>query len=223
MNAQQTIVNARKKIAQLEDATDAGDLLHRHGVASGWLAALRLERLIDGATFEQLAIELGDAYQALAGLEQGEQTGAASEMTKTCHAAELVATVAGLSLGRALKGATTQVFITGNEIYLAQQTRDFAQSATLDDLAAMSVHFGASLQLLRRERELAWESLEIAAEDRPAVLEEQRRQSAVRLVAWLDCMRTFGLLTSENATEMTYQVLDLRDDTPGATAKDASK
>lgn len=144
-------------------------------------------------------------------------------MTKTCHAAELVATVAGLSLGRALKGSTTQTFVTGNEIYLAQQTRDFAQSATLDDLAAMSDHFGVSLQLLRRERELAWESLEIAAEDRPAVLEEQRRQSAVRLVAWLDCMRTFGLLTSENATEMTYQVLDLRDDTPGATAKDASK
>lgn len=144
-------------------------------------------------------------------------------MNKTCHAAELVATVAGLSLGRALKGSTTQTFVTGNEIYLAQQTRDFAQSATLDDLAAMSDHFGVSLQLLRRERELAWESLEIAAEDRPAVLEEQRRQSAVRLVAWLDCMRTFGLLTSENATEMTYQVLDLRDDTPGATAKDASK
>lgn len=143
--------------------------------------------------------------------------------SKTCHAAELVANVAGLSLGRALKGATTQVFITGNEIYLAQQTRDFAQSATLDALAAMSDHFGVSLQLLRRERELAWESLEIAAEDRPAVLEEQRRQSAVRLVAWLDCLRTFGLLTSENAAEMTYQVLDLRDDTPGATAKDARK
>ncbi|MOA61626.1 hypothetical protein D3C78_1868110 [compost metagenome] len=59
-------MNARKKIAQLEDATDAGDLLHRHGIASGWLAAVRLEGLIDSATFEQLAIELDDAYRAAA-------------------------------------------------------------------------------------------------------------------------------------------------------------
>lgn len=131
---------------------------------------------------------------------------------KTCHAAELVANVAGLSLGRALKGATTQVFITGHEIYLAQQTRDFAQSATLDDLAATSAHFEVPLSLLRRERELSWESLEIAPEDRPAVLEEQRRQSAVRLVAWIDALDTVGLLTPENADELRYQVLDLRDD-----------
>lgn len=143
--------------------------------------------------------------------------------SKTCHAAELVGTVACLSLGRALKGATTQVFITGNEIYLAQQTRDFAQGATLDDLAAMSVHFDVPLQLLRRERELAWESLEIAAEDRPAVLEEERNRSALRLIAWIDALGTFGLLTPENADELRYQVLDLRDDTPGATAKDARK
>jgi hypothetical protein len=133
-------------------------------------------------------------------------------MSRKNHAAELVATVAGLSLGRALKGATTQVFITGNEIYLAQQTRDFAQSATLDDLAATSAHFAVPLSLLRRERELSWESLEIAPEDRPAVLEEQRRQSAVRLVAWIDALDTVGLLTPENADELRYQVLDLRDD-----------
>lgn len=143
--------------------------------------------------------------------------------SKTCHAAELVDAVAGLSLGRALKGATSQVFITGNEIYLAQQTRDFAQSATLDDLAATSVHFAVPLALLRRERELAWDSLEIAVEDRPAVLEEERNRSALRLIAWIDALDTFGLLTADNADELRYQVLDLRDDTPGATAKDARK
>lgn len=143
--------------------------------------------------------------------------------TKTCHAAELVATVAGLTMGRALKGDPTQRFITGNEIYLAQQTQGFAKGATLDDLAATSTRFAIPLQLLRRERELAWESLEIAPEDRHAVLEQQRRQSAVTLIAWLDALETFGLLTSENATELRYQTLDLRDDTPGATAKDASK
>lgn len=133
-------------------------------------------------------------------------------MTRKNHAAELVATVAGLSLGRALKGATTQVFITGNEIYLAQQTRDFAQSATLDDLAATSVHFAVPLALLRRERELAWESLEIAPEDRPAVLERERNTSATRLIAWIDALDTVGLLTPENADELRHQVLDLRDD-----------
>lgn len=143
--------------------------------------------------------------------------------TKTCHAAELVATVAGLTMGRALKGDPTQRFITGNEIYLAQQTQDFAKCATLDDLAATSTRFAVPLQLLRRERELAWESLEIAVEDRPAVLEQQRRQSAVTLMSWLDALETFGLLTPDNAAELRYQVLDLRDDTPGATAKDASK
>lgn len=143
--------------------------------------------------------------------------------TKTCHAAELVATVAGLCLGRALKGDPTQRFITGNEIYLAQQTRDFASSATLDDLAAASVHFEVPLSLLRRERELAWESLEITPEDRPAVLEAERRRSATALIAWLDALDTFGLLTNENADELRYQVLDLRDDTPGATAKDARR
>lgn len=143
--------------------------------------------------------------------------------SKTCHAAELVATVAGLSLGRALKGATTQVFITGNEIWQAQQTRDFAQSATLDDLAATSVHFAVPLQLLRRERELNWEVLGTPLKDRPAVLEDHRNISANRLVGWIDGMRAFGLLTNENADELMYQVLDLRDDTPGATSKDARK
>ncbi|MNR63921.1 hypothetical protein D3C85_1863890 [compost metagenome] len=59
--------------------------------------------------------------------------------------------------------------------------------------------------------------------DRPNVLEDHRNISANRLVGWLDGMRAFGLLTNENADELMYQVLDLRDDTPGATAKDASK
>lgn len=142
---------------------------------------------------------------------------------KTCHAADLVATVAGLSMGRALKGDPTQTFITGNEIYLAQQTRDFASSATLDDLAATSVHFEVPLALLRRERELNWDVLEIAPEYRPAVLERERNTSATRLIAWIDALDTFGLLTLKNASELRYQVLDLRDDTPGATAKDARK
>jgi len=57
----QTVENARRKIAQLQDATDAGDLLHRHGVASGWLAALRLEGLLDEAAFRELSEELEEA------------------------------------------------------------------------------------------------------------------------------------------------------------------
>lgn len=86
-----------------------------------------------------------------------------------------------------------------------------AERAALDDLAETSTHFAVPLTLLRRERELHWESLEVTPEDRPAVLEQERRRSATALIAWLDCMRTFGLLTSENATELTHQVLDLRD------------
>lgn len=146
-----------------------------------------------------------------------------SNRPKTCHAAELVATVAGLYSGRAIQNDFTQLYVTGHQVWQAQQTQDFAMGATLDDLAATSVHFEVPLQLLRRERELAWESLEIAAEDRPAVLEDQRRQSAVRLVAWIDALNSVGLLSPDNADELRYQVLDLRDDTPGATAKDASK
>lgn len=134
--------------------------------------------------------------------------------SKTCHAAELVDTVAGMA---------PSTSIPAELIQQAQQAQDFAKSATLDNLAATSVHFAVPLQLLRRERELAWDSLEIAAEDRPAVLEEQRRQSADRLVAWIDALGTFGLLTPDNADELRYQVLDLRDDTPGATAKDSRK
>lgn len=57
-----TIEAARAKIAQIADATDEGDLIHRHGVASGWLAALRLERLIDEAAFRELAKELDDTF-----------------------------------------------------------------------------------------------------------------------------------------------------------------
>ncbi len=57
----QTVENARRKIAQLQDATDEGDLIHRHGVASGWLAALRLEGLLDEPTFRELSEELEEA------------------------------------------------------------------------------------------------------------------------------------------------------------------
>lgn len=128
---------------------------------------------------------------------------------KTCHAAELVA---GLTAGRA---------ITDTEIQQAQQTQDFAQGATLDDLAATSAFFDVPLQLLRREREPVWEALGCSAEDRQAVLEDQRNLAAVRLIGWIDALAAFGLLAPDNADELRYQLLDLRDDTPGATAQDA--
>lgn len=57
-NKPQTLSNARKKIAQLSDATDRGDLLYRRGVASGWLAALYLEEIICGMTYSELCAEL---------------------------------------------------------------------------------------------------------------------------------------------------------------------
>lgn len=55
MNNPQTIENTRRKIAQLGDASDEGDLIHRNGVASGWLAALRLEGLIDSTPIRTMS------------------------------------------------------------------------------------------------------------------------------------------------------------------------
>ncbi|WP_223518261.1 hypothetical protein [Pseudomonas sp. BF-R-21] len=63
MNSPQTVANARKKIAQLADASDRGDLVYRQGVASGWLSALRLEGLVDRTAFDTLFTELNAAYQ----------------------------------------------------------------------------------------------------------------------------------------------------------------
>lgn len=93
-----------------------------------------------------------------------------------------------------------------------KQHPEFASRATLDDLAATSVHFSVPLQLLRRERELAWDSLEIAPEHRRDVLERERQSSAIRLIGWLDALSTFGVLTPDNASDLAIQVLDLRDD-----------
>lgn len=62
-NKPQTIANARKKIAQLEDASDRGDLVYRHAVASGWLSALCLEGLVDRAIFSELSAELDAAFR----------------------------------------------------------------------------------------------------------------------------------------------------------------
>lgn len=61
-NQAQTILTARKKIAQLGDASDKGDLIYRFGVASGWISALRLEGLLGVAVFEMLHSELLDAF-----------------------------------------------------------------------------------------------------------------------------------------------------------------
>jgi len=61
-NQAQTISTARKKIAQLGDASDRGDLIYRFGVASGWISALRLEGLFGLAVFEMLNSELLDAF-----------------------------------------------------------------------------------------------------------------------------------------------------------------
>lgn len=61
-NKAQTIITARKKIAQLGDANDRGDLIYRFGVASGWVSALRLEGLLDSAAFDTLNGELLDTF-----------------------------------------------------------------------------------------------------------------------------------------------------------------
>ncbi|MFG3454537.1 MULTISPECIES: hypothetical protein [Stutzerimonas] len=60
----QTIGNARKKIAQLADAIDLGDLSRREGVAAGWIAALRLEGLLSMPAHAELSDELLAAFRA---------------------------------------------------------------------------------------------------------------------------------------------------------------
>lgn len=66
-NKPATLERARKKIAQLADATDRGDLGLRFSVASGWLAALRLEELIDRATYDELYAELNETDKGMRG------------------------------------------------------------------------------------------------------------------------------------------------------------
>ncbi|MDK8264878.1 hypothetical protein QP835_11380 [Pseudomonas oryzihabitans] len=57
MTTGRTIETVRKKIDQNRDASDEGDLIHRNGVASGWIACLRLQGLIDEHTFMELTSE----------------------------------------------------------------------------------------------------------------------------------------------------------------------
>ena len=57
MNSERVVTSARKKIDQVRDANDVRDLVYRHGVASGWIAALRLEKLIDAEVFQVLTAE----------------------------------------------------------------------------------------------------------------------------------------------------------------------
>lgn len=58
-----TIETVRKKIDQIRDASDEGDLIYRNGVASGWIACLRLEGLIDEHTFNELTREQNQAEE----------------------------------------------------------------------------------------------------------------------------------------------------------------
>lgn len=90
---------------------------------------------------------------------------------------------------------------------------------TLDDLIARVPNLKVPLQLLRRQRELAWESLEIAEADRPAVLKEHRRLAMSNIIAAADTLEGFGIVTPENADELRYAALDLHDDTPGKTSR----
>ncbi|GAC1038765.1 hypothetical protein thsps117_35230 [Pseudomonas sp. No.117] len=60
MNSERMVASARKKIDQIRDASDVRDLVYRHGVASGWIAALRLEKLIDAEIFQALTAEVAE-------------------------------------------------------------------------------------------------------------------------------------------------------------------
>ena len=61
-----TLERARKQIAQLGDATDGADLDFRYAVASGWLAALSLEGLVDSQTYHRLYAALEAAHKTMA-------------------------------------------------------------------------------------------------------------------------------------------------------------
>lgn len=60
MNSERVVTSARKKIDQVRDANDVRALVYRHGVASGWIAALRLEKLIDAEVFQVLTAEVAE-------------------------------------------------------------------------------------------------------------------------------------------------------------------
>ena len=92
---------------------------------------------------------------------------------------------------------------------LSKNHPDFPSRATLEDLAAISAHFQVPLSILRRERELKWDAFDVPPADRPAVMALHREKSLTGLIAWLDCMREFDLLTLENHQELVHQILEL--------------
>ncbi|KPW23122.1 hypothetical protein ALO83_103655 [Pseudomonas cannabina pv. alisalensis] len=76
MNSAQTVQTARKKIEQLRDSNDLHDFIHRRGVAEGWLAALRVENLVDTLMHRTLMDELNDeATEVIDSLNQNAQEG----------------------------------------------------------------------------------------------------------------------------------------------------
>jgi len=74
MNKASTVQSARNKIEQLSDSSDLHDFINRRGVASGWLAALRVENLIDTPMHRTLMAELNDkAAEVIDALNQKAQ------------------------------------------------------------------------------------------------------------------------------------------------------
>lgn len=119
------------------------------------------------------------------------------------HAAEVIAHIAGLYSGKGLQGDPTQLYTTGHYVWMAQQVQEFAKAAKLEDLAEMAPQFAADLGLLRRSADSAGD----AEQDQPSVIEQCL--ATARLLAWLDAMMTFGLLTPGNHRNLRSQVIDL--------------
>lgn len=116
------------------------------------------------------------------------------------HAAEVIAHIAGLYSGKGLQGDPTQLYTTGHYVWMAQQVKEFAKAAKLEDLAEMAPQFGADLGLLRR-------SADASGEPKQDWLSEfERSLATTRLLAWLDAMATFGLLTPESHQRLRSQV-----------------
>lgn len=91
MDKPQTIGNARKKIAQLADATNPGDLIRCEGVVSGWLAALRLEGLLSMTVFNELSDELLAAFRAARDILPADPAAPTSDDIAPLTAAEAIA------------------------------------------------------------------------------------------------------------------------------------
>ena len=63
MNGPETLHRARKKIAQLRDARERFDLDLSYSVASGWLAALLTEGVINSPIYHDLYRELDETHR----------------------------------------------------------------------------------------------------------------------------------------------------------------